>query len=82
MAAFELTLRMAVRGYHVYKEVWAPAIGEKFVCRQERGNDHDRHTVSVHEEEEDVLGHLPREISSVASLEHDGCITGKVTGKR
>ena len=32
MAAFELTVRTAVRGYHVYKEVWAPAIGEEFVC--------------------------------------------------
>ena len=31
MAAFELTVRTAVRGYHVYKEVWAPAIGEEFV---------------------------------------------------
>ena len=77
MAVFELTVRTAVRGYHIYKEVWPPAIGEEFVCRQERDNDHDRHAVSVHKEGDDVLGHLPREISSVAFffLEHDGCIT-------
>ena len=62
MAAFELTVRTAVCGYHVYKEVWAPAIGKEFVCRQERENDHDRHAVSVHKEGKDVLGHLPREI--------------------
>ena len=66
MVAFKLTVRTAVRGYHIYKEVWARAIGEEFVCRQERGNDYDRHAVSVHKEGEDVLGHLPREISSVA----------------
>ena len=84
MAVLELTVRTAVRGYHIYKEVWTPAIGEEFVCRQERDNDHDRHAVSVHKEGDDVLGHLPREISSVAFffLEHDGCITGKVTGRR
>ncbi len=69
-------MRTAVRGYHIYKEVWTPAIGEEFVCRQERDNDHDRHAVSVHKEGHDVLGHLPCEISSVAFfLEHDGCIT-------
>ena len=84
MAPFKLTVRTVVRGYHVYKEVWALAIGKEFVCHQDRGSDHDRHAVSVHEEEEDVLGHLPREISSVAFffLEHDGCITGKVTSRR
>ena len=82
MAAFELTVRTAVCGYHVYKEVWAPAIGNEFICPQEQGNYHDRHTVSVHKEGEDVLGHLPCEILRVASLEHDGCITGKVTGRR
>ena len=44
--------------YHVYKD---PAIGEEFVCDQVRGNDHDKHAVSVHKEGKDVLGHLPRE---------------------
>ena len=82
MAAFELTVQTVVCGYHVYKEVWASAIGKEFVCRQERGNDHDRHAVSVHKEGEDVLEHLPREILRVAFLQHDGYITGKVTGRR
>ena len=61
MVAIELTVRTAVRGYHIYKEVRAPTIGEEFVCSQEWGNDHDRHTVSVHREGKDVLGHLLRE---------------------
>ena len=29
MAAFTLTVRTAVRGYHVYKDIWAPAIGDE-----------------------------------------------------
>ena len=84
MAVFELMVWTAVRGYHVYKEVWAPAIGEEFDCRQERGNNHYRHAVSVRREGDDVLGHLHREVSSVAFffLEHGGCITGKVIGRR
>ena len=57
MAAFELTVWTAVRGYHVYKDIWTPTIGEEFVCRQEWGNDHDRHAVAVHGDGEDVFGH-------------------------
>ena len=30
-----------IRGYHVYKEVWSPNIGENFVCLDEEENDHD-----------------------------------------
>ena len=77
MAAFELTVRTAVRGYHVYKEVWAPAISEEFVCHQERSNDHNRHTVLVHKEREDVLGHLPRhfrDLAQAVDFRRTGCL--------
>ena len=77
MAAFELTVRTAVRGYHVYREVWAPAIGEEFVCGQDRGNNHDRHVVSVHKEGKDVLGYLPREFCDLAQavdFHRTGCL--------
>ena len=33
MAAFELNIRTAVRGYHIH--FWMPTIGEEFVCCQE-----------------------------------------------
>ena len=77
MAAFELTVRTAVRGYHVYKEVWAPAIGEEFVCGQDWGNDHDRHAVVVHKEGKNVLGHTPSEFCDLAhavDFPHTGCL--------
>ena len=51
MAGFELTVWTAVQGYHIYKDSWAPTVGEEFVCYQERANEHDRHAVAVYEDE-------------------------------
>ena len=85
MAAFQLTVRTAIRGYHIYKDVWTPTIGEAFLCQQERDNDKDRYAVAVYKEEgSGVLGHLPMKISCVASLflQPDGSISGEVTGNR
>ena len=65
MAAFELTVQTAVRGYHVYKEAWAPTISKEIVCRQEWSNDHNRHAVLVHKGE-DVHRHLPRDFCDLA----------------
>ena len=39
----------------MYKDIWAPAVGDEFDCRQEPGNDGDSESSAV-------LGHLPREI--------------------
>ena len=62
MFAFEA----AVSGYHGYKDVWKPSIGEKLVAKQEFDNPMDTHAVKV------VLGDeavslLPREFSGIAS---------------
>ena len=84
-ATFALTVRTAVRSYHMYKDIWAPAIGDEFDCRQVPGNEEDSYAVAVYGDSESssVLGHLSREISRVSFfLEHDGTITGKVTGRR
>jgi hypothetical protein len=85
MAAFQLTVQTAIRGYHVYKDVWTPTISEAFICQQERDKDKDSYAVAVHKEDgSDVLGHLPREFSRVAFLFllHDGVITGEITSNR
>ena len=37
----------AVRGYHVYQDVWKPSIGEKLVAKQEFDNPMDKHAVKV-----------------------------------
>ena len=37
----------AVRGYHVYKDVWKPAIGEKLHAEQEPDNAVDKFAMKV-----------------------------------
>ena len=39
--SFFVTISCVIRGYHVYKEVWSPNIGEKFVCFDEEDKVHD-----------------------------------------
>ena len=34
-------------GYHVYKEIWAAALGEQLVCEREPYNPSDRYAVAV-----------------------------------
>ena len=41
-----------VRGYNVYKAIWAAAIREGLVCDRESNNDRDRHAVAV------IMNHL------------------------
>lgn len=53
---------MAITSNRMVEHLWTPAIGEEFVCCQERGKDHNKHAVAVHAEGVDVLGHLPGEI--------------------
>ena len=37
--ACEKMMACCVRGYHVYKDIWAAAIGEVLVCSRERTNE-------------------------------------------
>ena len=38
----DLTVDSVIRGYHVYKDIWVPIIGEILFCEQEPGNEEDR----------------------------------------
>ena len=60
-----LCFESTVRGHHVYKRMWTPLIGELLQTVAEAGNGHDRFAVAV-EKDDDVVGHVPREISKVA----------------
>ena len=72
-----------VRGYHVYKTVWAAAVGEVLICRREPTNSADRYAVAVLKEET-IIEHLPRKMSKICSLflRRGGSIRCKVTGSR
>ena len=56
-----------IRGYHVYRDIWAAAVGEVLACEQEPRNRVDRHAVAV-KKGVTVIGHLPRKMSRVCSL--------------
>ena len=43
----EKEVNFCVRGYHVYKDIWAAAIGEELVCGREPTNMADRYAVAV-----------------------------------
>ena len=72
-----------MRGYHVYKDVWKPSIGEKLVAKREFNNPMDKHAVKVVKDDETV-GHLPREFSRIAwyFLARSGEISVEVIGRR
>ena len=57
-----LAIESTVRGHHVYKRRWTPAIGEEFNVLAEAGNIHDRFAVAVYRDDS-IVGHLPREIA-------------------
>ena len=64
-----------IRGHHVYKDVWTPALLE--VAKQP-GNVHDRRAVALLRGREKVcVGHVPRELSRMFwyFLDHSGNIT-------
>ena len=72
-----------VRGHHVYKRIWTPLIGELLQTVTETGNGHDKFAVAV-KKDDDVVGHVPREISKVAWLfiQHGGEVTCEITSRR
>ena len=56
-----------VRGHRVYQQVWTPVSGESLICAREEDNVHDHYTVVVLQHDT-IVGHLPRNISTVCSL--------------
>ena len=82
MATYEQSVPSSIRGYHVYKEIWKPAIVQKLQCVREPTNATDKYAVSV-VKNEIVVGHLPRKISRSCSLflHFGGGIMCVITGR-
>ena len=72
----------AVCGYHIYKDIWEPSVGEKRIAHREFGNQFNKFAIKVLNGEETV-GHLPHEYSRIAwyFLARGGSITLEVTGR-
>ena len=87
----EKTIRMAtfsfescVRGFHVYKDIWSPEIGDMIACQPEFGNIHDPYAVSVVTSNGNTVGHVPRTISTACTffIRRGGTIICQVTGQK
>ena len=80
--AFFVTVMCVIRGYHIYKEVWSPSIGEALMCSTEEETSHDRKAAAVTCAEGYVVGHLPREISGLCFhfIKHGCESNGEITG--
>ena len=72
-----------VTGYHVYKDIWTPALGEKLSTATEPENHHGKYALNVLKENE-VVGHVPRDISKycTSALLFGRTIKCEITGKR
>ena len=46
-AVIQKQLHVCVRGYCVYKNVWAAAVGERLACVREKENSHNIYVVLV-----------------------------------
>ena len=77
------TIDAMVRGYHTYKDIWEASLGEELPCQRETDNLHDRFVVAVLKDA-CVVGHLPRNISSVSSIfiRRGRSILCRVTGSK
>ena len=59
---FEFTA--AVRGFHVFRNIWKPVMHELLQCFHEQGNDFDFFSIKTCTQNDNkTVGHLPREIS-------------------
>ena len=70
-----------IQGFHIYKEVWTPFIGERLGCAREKSNREDPFAVAMKRGTETV-GHVPRTVSCVCTLflRQRGSIFCEVTG--
>ena len=70
-----------VRGFHVYKEIWKPIVGELLRCFHERNDIYDRYAIGANKRADSIICHLPREISRATRffLLRGGMVYLKVT---
>ena len=75
----------AVRGYHVFEDLFKPSIGETLVAKQEFNSTMDKHAGKVVKGNE-MVSHLPSKFSQIVwymyFLAHSGEISVEVIGRR
>ena len=70
-------------GFHVYQDNWTPILDKRLACKNEPGNPRDWYAVTVCKAGDEIVGHLPRNISIMHSIfiRRGGIIYWKLAGK-
>ncbi|KAK3698428.1 hypothetical protein QZH41_007970 [Actinostola sp. cb2023] len=63
MNMFEMYIEATVRGYHAYLDNASVRIGEILTCEMEHDNPHDKYAVAVKNQDGNLVGHVPKELS-------------------
>ena len=64
---FEVSFGGIVQGFHLYKAVWTPVIGEELSTEREHDNPEDAFAVVI-KKSGITVGHIPREIPRPAGI--------------
>ena len=71
-ASASFVIDTAIRGYHVYKDIWPNPINEEqLTCELEVGNSHDPLAVAIKkliDGSNMIVGHVPKRISPLCSV--------------
>ena len=80
---FHFYAEISLCGYHAYTNI-PLTLGQKLLCDIEPENEHDPFAVMVQTENEELVGHIPIEITKALSkfLTDGGEAVAKVIGKR
>ena len=65
-----LAISSAVRGFHVYKDIWKPSIDDKLACEREFDNCFDKFAIKVVKNGETV-GHILSKFSKIVWYRFD-----------
>jgi len=66
----------AVRGFHYYQRIWKPVENERLSCSRESGNVFDRFAIKITSKNDNIVGHLPMELSRITKflLDRGACL--------
>ena len=67
-------IKSSVRGYHAYFVDASVTIGEVLACGGEHDNAHDKNAIAVKNEDQLLVGHVPRELSKITTAPHGNSI--------
>ena len=82
----DLVIDCASRGFHEYRKIWLPKLGQRLTVKRDKANLFDPYSIGLYcqikgkIEKLSIVGHLPREISRFCKfyLEYNGVINATV----